>query len=214
MRALLRAHPWERSALGHPDTWPRELHAALEIMLAAHTPALVGWGEQSVILYNDAYAALLGARHPSALGQPFSAAWPELWPTAGKRATAALAGVAQHADNASAMIDVDGSMRQHWYSVTYAPLRLAGGSVAGFYHSAIDTTERVNDLRWRDFQLALAERLRSVVTSHEIIEAASAMIGAELDAARVIYAEAGAPGDAKSIDVRFEWVRAGVAPAP
>ena len=212
MRALLRTYPWERSGLGHPDSWPRELHAALEIMLAAHTPALVGWGEQAMILYNDAYAAMLGARHPAALGQPFSAAWPELWPTAGKRATAALAGVAQHADNASAMIDVDGSMRQHWYSVTYAPLRLAGGSVAGFYHSAIDTTERVNDLRWRDFQLALAERLRSVVTSHEIIEAASAMIGAELDAARVIYAEAGAPGDAKSIDVRFEWVRAGVAP--
>ena len=209
MRALLRAHPWEASALGHPDSWPRELHAAVEIMLQAPHPALIGWGGQAVVLYNDAYAALLGARHPAALGQPFSQAWPELWQTAGVRVTGALAGVPQHMDDAPALIAEGGAQRQHWFSVSYAPLRLADGAVAGFFHSALDTTDRVNDVRWRSFQLALSERLRSVDTSHQIVEAASAMIGAELDAARVMYAEAAEDGD-DGFTVRAEWVRDGV----
>ena len=209
MRALLRAHPWETSALGHPERWPRELHAAVEIMLEAPHPALIGWGEQAVVLYNDAYAALLGARHPAALGQPFNLAWPELWQTAGVRVTGALAGVPQHMDDAPALIAEGGAQRQHWFSVSYAPLRLADGKVAGFFHSALDTTDRVNDVRWRSFQLALSERLRCVDTSHQIVEAASAMIGAELDAARVMYAEAAEDGD-DGFTLRSEWVRDGV----
>ncbi|WP_312510948.1 ATP-binding protein [Massilia sp.] len=212
MRALLRTHPWERSALGHPDSWPRELHAAVDIMLVARNPALVGWGDGAVILYNDAYAALLGARHPAALGQPFGAVWPELWSTIGPRVAGALAGTPQHVDDAPALIPTGDGMRQHWFSVSYAPLRLADGTVAGFFHNGFDTTERVNDTRWRRFQLALGERLRSVASSHQIIDAASAMIGAELDAERVIYAEHGETDD-DGLVVRAEWVRTGQARA-
>jgi len=210
MRALLRAHPWEASVLGHPDTWPRELHTAIEIMLDARHAALVGWGPDAIMFYNDAYAQVLGARHPAALGQPFSTVWPELWPEIGPRVVGALAGAPQHLVDAPILIPHEGGMRQLWFSVDYTPLRLAGGAVAGFYHSGFDTTEKVNDARWRRFQLALGARLREVHTSSEIIATASAMIGAELDAARIMYAETDNDGD--DFTLRSEWVAEGLAP--
>jgi len=211
MRALLRAHAWEGTALGPPASWPRELHTAVDIMLDARHPALVGWGADAVILYNDAYASLLGARHPAALGQPFRQVWPELWPDVGPRVTGALAGTPQYVDDAPADYVVDGAVRRFWFSVSYAPLRLADGSVAGFFHSGFDNTERVNDARWHAFQLALGERLRSAATSHDIIAEASAMIGAELDVARVLYVEAGEQDAGPDLLVRSEWVLDGVA---
>ena len=210
MRALLRAHPWEASVLGHPDTWPRELHTAIEIMLDARHAALVGWGPDAIMFYNDAYAQVLGARHPAALGQPFSTVWAELWPEIGPRVEGALAGAPQHLVDAPILIPHEGRMRQLWFSVDYTPLRLASGAVAGFYHSGFDTTEKVNDARWRRFQLTLGARLREVHTSSEIIATASAMIGAELDAARIMYAETDNDGD--DFTLRSEWVAEGLAP--
>ena len=211
MRALLRTHPWESSVLGPMDSWPRELHAALDIMLDAQHPALVGWGPDAMILYNDAYARLLGARHPAALGRPFSAVWPELWPSVGARVTGALAGTSQHVVDEPVEYVVAGVVRRFWFSVSYAPLRLADGTVAGFFHSGFDNTARVNDNRWRAFQLALGARLRGVTTSHDVVAEASAMTGAELDAARVLYVEVDENNAGPDLLVRAEWVQGDVA---
>ncbi len=34
---------------------------------------------ERTLLYNDAYAPFLGARHPQALGLLFEGVWPEIW---------------------------------------------------------------------------------------------------------------------------------------
>jgi hypothetical protein len=36
-------------------------------------------GPELVQIYNDAYAKLMGARHPGGLGQPNRLCWPEVW---------------------------------------------------------------------------------------------------------------------------------------
>lgn len=208
MRALLRAHPWEATVLGHPDRWPAELRVAVDLMLDARNPALIGWGEEAVILYNDAYAALLEDRHPAALGRPFCAVWPELQPCIGACVQQVMAGTAVHYDDLAAAIAEPGGVRQRWFNVSYAPLRLGDGAVAGFFHYTVETTERVLDERWRAFQLALAARLREVAGAHDIIAAASAAIGAELQVARVMYAET--EDDAGEFLVRSEWSGEGV----
>jgi len=35
------------------------------------------WSETGVMIYNDAYAELAGAKHPSLLGQEVRSGWPE-----------------------------------------------------------------------------------------------------------------------------------------
>jgi hypothetical protein len=39
-----------------------------------------GWGEDLVMVYSDAYARILGDKHPGALGRPAGEVWPENGP--------------------------------------------------------------------------------------------------------------------------------------
>ena len=47
-------------------------------MFASGFPMCVRWGPELVMIYNDGYRSILGARHPHAFGLPFHEAWPEV----------------------------------------------------------------------------------------------------------------------------------------
>jgi hypothetical protein len=40
---------------------------------------LLWWEPDYVSIYNDAYRAVLGTKHPWALGKPVSECWSEIW---------------------------------------------------------------------------------------------------------------------------------------
>jgi len=67
--ALMRAHDWSRSPLGHPESWPQSLRSMVGMLLNSKFPMFVAWGPELGFLYNDAYAEILGAKHPAALGR-------------------------------------------------------------------------------------------------------------------------------------------------
>lgn len=46
-------------------------------MLCAPVPMALLWGADGIMLYNDAFAGIIGARHPATLGAPVEKAWPE-----------------------------------------------------------------------------------------------------------------------------------------
>ena len=48
--------------------WPQSLETAVRIVLTSRQPMFVWWGEDLINLYNDAYRAILGGKHPWALG--------------------------------------------------------------------------------------------------------------------------------------------------
>jgi PAS domain S-box-containing protein len=64
-------------ALGRVASWPPALAYAARFLFDNGVPAFLVWGPEQRLLYNDACVALLGARHPAALGRPFGEAWPE-----------------------------------------------------------------------------------------------------------------------------------------
>jgi hypothetical protein len=67
----LRALDWAASPLGPISAWPSALRALVGVMLAANQPMIVVWGPGLTLLYNDAYRAVLGHKHPGALGGAF-----------------------------------------------------------------------------------------------------------------------------------------------
>ncbi|WP_462176849.1 hypothetical protein, partial [Acinetobacter baumannii] len=99
MRALLAAQDWASRPRGEPGGWPVELRVALDLMLDAPHPTLVCWSERYLMLYNDAYAALLGHAHPGALGRPLSEVMPTMWPEVKPLADAAMAGRPGHVED-------------------------------------------------------------------------------------------------------------------
>src|SRR5205823_3064090 len=60
MGALMRVHDWSGSPLGHPDTWPVCLSSTVSLMLGSRFPMFVAFGPELGLLYNDAYAEILG----------------------------------------------------------------------------------------------------------------------------------------------------------
>jgi hypothetical protein len=69
MGALMRAKNWSETPLGPLDDWPQSLRTAVSTCLNCSFPILIWWGPDLVKLYNDAYATILGNKHPQALGQ-------------------------------------------------------------------------------------------------------------------------------------------------
>ena len=68
--ALMQALDWSRTPLGSLDTWPQSLVSTVSICLSTRFPISVYWGPEYILLYNDAWIPLEGARHPVALGRP------------------------------------------------------------------------------------------------------------------------------------------------
>ena len=77
--ALMRAHDWSTSPLGDPRNWPHSLRTVAGLLLQSQFPMFVAWGKELGFLYNDSYAAILGAKHPKALGSRFHDIWSEIW---------------------------------------------------------------------------------------------------------------------------------------
>src|SRR5437764_13043027 len=89
MGALMRAGDWAATRLGPVDRWPQNLKTAVRIMLTARQAMFIWWGDELINLYNDAHLAILGGKHPDALGQPASQVWREIWDHVGPRAESA-----------------------------------------------------------------------------------------------------------------------------
>ena len=67
---MMRELDWRGSPLGPPEEWPSSLQSVVSLMLNSKFPMFVAWGEELGFLYNDAYAPILGAKHPAALREP------------------------------------------------------------------------------------------------------------------------------------------------
>ena len=72
MGSRMRAFDWASTALGPVASWPQSLKTCVRIILTSRQPMFVWWGDALINLYNDAYTAILGCKHPEVLGQPAS----------------------------------------------------------------------------------------------------------------------------------------------
>jgi hypothetical protein len=54
------------------------MKAVLALILQAPVPIVTLWGEDGVMIYNDAYAGVAGGRHPRLLGSRVREGWPEV----------------------------------------------------------------------------------------------------------------------------------------
>ena len=66
------------ATLGPPSAWPSSLKTAVGILLHSPVPIVLLWGEDGIMIYNDAYAVFAGGRHPTLLGSRVREGWPEV----------------------------------------------------------------------------------------------------------------------------------------
>lgn len=112
-------------------------------MLDSGFPMFTAWGPELGFLYNDAYACILGAKHPDALGRRFEDVWPEIWPDILPMVEAAMAGHATYFENLPLVMKRKGYDEQTWFTFSYSPVRDESGTVAGMFCACTETTDAV-----------------------------------------------------------------------
>jgi len=160
--ALMRELDWSQTKLGPVADWPVDLVAAVRTVLPSQVPMLLWWGPDLVQLYNDAYSACLGDKHPAAVGQPAAECWREAWDELGPMAASVLGGCGStYAENMFLLMDRAGYVEETYWTFSYSPVTDQTGEVRGIFVATSDVTAQfVGEKR-----LATLRALGSVSTS-------------------------------------------------
>ena len=150
MGAMMRAHDWSASPLGHPGTWPQALRTVVGLMLNSKFPMFVAWGDGLGFLYNDSYLSILGDKHPAALGRRFHDVWAEIWHDIHPLVNRAMNGEASYMDRLPLRVRRHGYDEQTWFRFSYSPVRDENDSVAGMFCACVEMTGEVLAQRYRD----------------------------------------------------------------
>ena len=145
MGDLMRGYDWSNSLVGPIESWPQSLRSAVGILLASKAQIALFWGPELITLYNDAYAPVLGKKHPSALGLPVREVWSELWETGlrGLFEGVLESGEAFWASDRPFYMDRFGFPEETFFDISYDPVRDESGNVAGLFCIVSETTARV-----------------------------------------------------------------------
>ena len=167
--ALMRSLDWLHSPLGHPSEWPQSLRSVVALMLGSKFPMFVAWGPELGFLYNDAYAVILGAKHPKAMGSRFEEIWREIWSDIGPLAHRALQGEATWLEDLPLVMNRKGFDEQTWFTFSYSPVRGDDGRIAGMFCAVAETTEKVvAERRIADENQTLEQRVAEALAERKL----------------------------------------------
>lgn len=182
MGQLVRDYQWSASKLGETETWPQSLQSAVSICLNSNFPIAIYWGEDLVLIYNDAWSAIPGNKHPWALGKPAIEVWPEIWNDIEPQFQKAFNGIPGGSKDALLPMQRHGYTEECYFDFTFTPIYGASGKVEGIFNAVIETTYRVINERRARFLQRLSDAINAVSSPDEVfLKAAQVLNEAEED---------------------------------
>jgi PAS domain S-box-containing protein len=143
MGARIRSFDWSSTPLGPIGTWPSSLREAVSLCLRSRFQLAIYWGQQLVLLYNDAERDILGAMHPGALGRPAAEVLAGNWDVLGPMLHGVLEGAeATWSVDQALRLNRRGVVEESFFTYSYSPIP-DGVGVGGVLLVSFETTERV-----------------------------------------------------------------------
>ena len=185
---LVRLFDWSLTPLGAMDTWPERLRAAVDLCLRSAIPAALYIGDTRILLYNDAWADLIGGE--DALGRPAPEVATSLWPIV----ETLVPGIVQGGEGAfvreqSLTLARQGVDEERWWNCHLVPVLTEDGRLLAILNQANEVTRMVSAEKRLSFQVLLADALRGANDADSVKHSATRLLGEYLGAARVGYAE-------------------------
>ncbi len=177
MGALMQTFDWAATPVGATLGWPQSLKTAVSLILRAQQPMFIGWGPQFISLYNDGYIAILGAKHPRALGRPMCEVWSEIWDELRPLNDAVMRGESHSFENRPFDLAGRAATGPSYFSFTYTPLLDDDGSVAGLFCAAIETTSNVR----------LSQEARAAHEAQQALRVSEERLRLATDAAEIAF---------------------------
>lgn len=159
MRSRIGAFDWSRTPLGPLEAWSPTLIALLELVLNSRQPMFMAWGADRTWIYNDAFIAIAGRKHPSSLGCPAPAVWSEAWSDLQPYFERVFTGESISMAGFEVGLDRRGVVENAVFDFSCTPVRPGPDApVMGLFGVCVETTAHVTSGRQ---QLAMAERERA-----------------------------------------------------
>lgn len=177
MSRSVAAHDWSATPLGAITTWSPALCTATGIVLESRHPMLLWWGPGFTMIYNDAFMALAGDKHPSGLGARGDRMFADVWPIIGPTLRRVLShGEASWVADQLLLMTRRGFPEETYWTYSFSPVRDADGAVLGVFTATNDTTARVVGERRLQTLTALGDV--SAVSADSVDDAVSTAIDA------------------------------------
>ena len=173
---LARTCDWSTTALGPRHTWASAVEHVVAVLLEAPVPMCYQHGPSLAMVYNDAFATLLGHKHPGAFAMPTPQVVSEVWdqPNVGPAFQAVLDLGEPFLEEGVRLRLRRGRDRNHDVDVGYylragSPVRNEAGEVLGVLHIVLETTKGVERIQ---AVAGLASSLAVAVTVDDVCKAA------------------------------------------
>jgi PAS domain S-box-containing protein len=176
MADRIRAHDWSATPLGPIDLWSKELLTIVNLTLTSPAPARVMWGPEFILIYNDAYRAIPGPRHPAALGSPAKQVYAESWHVVGPLLERAFStGETFFYEKLLVPLPAEHGVQDHYLNYSFNPI-FENGKIAGLYGPLYDVTSEVETTRKLRESEARASRILHSIGDAVIVTGADARI--------------------------------------
>ena len=144
----IAAFDWSRTSIGPIEGWCSAMKSMLGFVLRSPVPIVTLWGDKGVMIYNDAYRAFAGGRHPGLLGTNVLEGWHEVadFNANVMQKVYREGGTLSYKDKELTLIR-DGTPKQLWTDLEYSPVLDESGSPIGVVAIVIETTEKVQASR-------------------------------------------------------------------
>ncbi|KAB2578695.1 hypothetical protein BFW01_g9604 [Lasiodiplodia theobromae] len=168
---FLLHHDWASTPLGPITDWPDLLRQTAVTILSSPDPRLLLWGHDMCLLYNEACLALIGHKHPDALGRGPAHVFSELW-----RPLKSIVELAMHQGKATRVQDLQLSINRNksleleetYWSFTMLPIIDSDGAAIGALEEFVETTNQVIGERRMNTLITLGEKASSAKGIEEL----------------------------------------------
>ncbi|MEN0076555.1 MAG: PAS domain-containing protein [Paracraurococcus sp.] len=140
---LILDHPWEETPLGPIADWPQSLRTTVGLILRSPVPIVTLWGEDGIMIYNDAYSGFAGGRHPRLLGSKVREGWPEVADFNDNVMKVGLAGGTLSYQDQELTLHRSGAPEPVWMNLDYSPVIGESGRPEGIVAIVVETTAKV-----------------------------------------------------------------------
>ena len=211
---LLNSFDWASSPLGARARWPTAVITTVELILASPVPIVTLWGEEGIMIYNDAYSRFAGARHPKLFGSPVRLGWPEVADFNDNVMKVGLAGGTLSFRDEELTLYRSGAAEQVWMNLDYSPVYDEHRNPIGVMAIVVETSERVkieralkqNEARLQFLDL-LGIETRGTIDADEILQITTRMTGEYLGVTSCAYADM--DDDEDGFTIRGDWAAPG-----
>ncbi|EFQ90281.1 hypothetical protein CFE70_006075 [Pyrenophora teres f. teres 0-1] len=135
-----RSVDWANTPLGPMQSWSSDLRCMANMVLSNTAPAVLFWGEQLIMLYNEPYIRLLSHLHPC-MGKSIRTEAPEHW--------ISFEPIVQHIkvtgepmaeSDMLLFIDKDGFLEETHWCFQFVPISDRHGCITAYYQSFYELT--------------------------------------------------------------------------